>query len=268
MLQRTLSLHDLPVRPGDLIAGKYRIEGILGKGGMGVLATATHEELKERVAIKFLLLDDPTKGERARRFFREARLAVKIRSDHVVRMLDLGKLEDGLPYMVMEHLVGMDLSALLHERGPLPIGEAVEYIAQACAGVAAAHALDIIHRDLKPANLFLTTGPTGAPLVKVLDFGISKHLSPEDEELETKLTGPAVLLGSLRYMSPEQIRSTSDVDCRADIWSLGVILHELLTGKRPFVSTDAVGVVAAIASDPPAALRADRPDAPAGPDAP
>src|SRR5262245_9427596 len=134
MLQRKLSPDDLPVRPGALIAGKYRVEGVLGKGGMGVIATAMHEELKERVAIKFLLVDKDNKEELGRRFLREARLAVKIKSDHVVRVIDLGKLEDGMPYMVMEYLVGRDLSAVLHERGPLPIGEAVEYIVQICAG--------------------------------------------------------------------------------------------------------------------------------------
>jgi eukaryotic-like serine/threonine-protein kinase len=259
MMQKTLNLDDLPVRPGELIAGKYRVLDILGKGGMGVVAAAMHEELEERVAIKFLLLDESNKAALGRRFLREARLAVKIKSDHVVRVIDLGRLEDGMPYMVMEYLVGRDLSTVLRQRGRLPIGEAVEYMVQVCAGVAAAHALGIIHRDIKPANLFLTTGPTGEALVKVLDFGISKHLSAENAE--PPLTEPSMVMGSLKYMSPEQIRSTSEADTRSDVWSLGVILHEMLTGKRPFVSNEPMGVVAAICSDPPVLLRHELPEA-------
>lgn len=263
MRTKALSSADLPVREGDVIAGKYRIERVLGKGGMGVVALAVHEALNERVAIKFLLADNAVDPEYGWRFHREARLAVQIKDDHVVRMSDFGWLEGGLPFMVMEYLVGRDLNAEIRERGPLPVGEAVEYALQTCAAAEAAHALGIVHRDLKPANLFLTRDPRGRPLVKVLDFGISKAVAPETEDVATKLTGPTTILGSPRYMSPEQIRRTSSVDARSDVWSLGVILHELLTCKLPFGFRCAdIEVIAAVCSDAPIPLRAHRPDAP------
>ncbi len=250
----------LPVRAGEIIGGKYRIDGPLGRGGMGVVASAVHLDLDQRVAIKFLSADHAGDSDCCRRFTREARLAVKIRSPHVVRVLDVGALDSGLPYIVMELLHGEDAHVVRKRRGFLPVAEAVECVVQVCEAAASAHALGIVHRDLKPSNLFLTEDSHGQRVVKVLDFGISKFVS--DDDPITKLTSPHTVLGSLSYMSPEQIRSVSDVDHRADIWSLGVILYELLSGKRPFRSRETEALVGVILSEPPAPLRDVNPDVP------
>src|SRR5258708_28455864 len=171
-----------PVQPGELVAGKYRIERVLGEGGMGVVVAAHHEGLEERVAIKFLLSDVAQDSEHGKRFTREARAAAKIRSEHVVHVTDVGRLENGTPFIVMEYLEGTDLGALVARRGPLPIADALDYLLQACEAIAVAHSLGIVHRDLKPANLFLSTRPDGSPCVKVLDFGISKVVTPGGKE--------------------------------------------------------------------------------------
>src|SRR6185369_9371107 len=161
-------------REGDVVAGKYRVERVLGKGGMGVVVAAEHTVLRQKVAIKFLLPEAMQRKGAAERFEREARAASAIQNEHVARVTDVGVLETGAPYMVMEYLTGKDLGELIRERGKLPIPEAVDYLLQASEAIAEAHALGIIHRDLKPANLFVTTRPDGTPLVKVLDFGLSK----------------------------------------------------------------------------------------------
>src|SRR5688572_14671551 len=162
-------------REGDILAGKFRIERVLGVGGMGMVVSAMHLQLEERVAIKFLLPEALANPEAVTRFGREARAAVKIKSEHVARVTDVGALpETGAPYMVMELLRGKDLGAALREHGALPVALAVEYVLQACEALAEAHAIGIVHRDLKPANLFLTARADGSPCVKVLDFGISK----------------------------------------------------------------------------------------------
>lgn len=254
---------DLPVRVGEVLAGKYRVERIIGYGGMGVVVAAMHEQLQELVAIKLLL---PAVGKRpdyTQRFVREARAAVKIKSAHVARVLDVDTLSDGRLYMVMEYLEGKDLAQLLADRGPLPEAEAVDYVLQVCEALAAAHAIGIVHRDLKPSNLFLTDTGSGVPLVKVLDFGISKVTG----ELmggpgnDARLTGESALIGSPLYMSPEQIRSARDVDARADVWALGVILHELLSRETPFIADNHAALLASIVADPPTLLREHRPDA-------
>jgi serine/threonine-protein kinase len=200
---------------------------------MGVVVAATHLELDERVAIKLLLPHVPPQGEPVARFLREARAAIKIRSDHVVRILDTGRLEGGSPYIVMEYLEGQDLGQRLEKGGPLPIADAIDFVLQACEAIAAAHALGIVHRDLKPANLFLTTTADGMPRVKVLDFGISKVGEPPSSG-GSGLTSTATIMGTPCFMSPEQLRSTRDVDARADIWSLGAILYALLAGSPPY----------------------------------
>ena len=215
-----------PVAEGEVLAGKYRVEKVLGVGGMGVVVAATHATLRQKVAIKFLL--PGASDEVVQRFLREARAAVRLRSDHVARVIDVGELESGAPFMVMEYLAGSDLSAVLRDRGALPIDEAVDYVLQACEAIAEAHVAGIVHRDLKPANLFLTKAPDGSPSVKVLDFGISKDSGGGDGEDEQGLTRTTAVLGSPHYMAPEQMRSTRSVDGRADIWSLGVILFQLL----------------------------------------
>src|SRR3954471_13257585 len=163
------------VHPGDIIAGKFQIERVLGEGGMGYVVSARHLQLGQVVALKFMR-EDVLTSEFKSRFLREARNTVRLKSKHVSRVLDVGTLDGGSPYMVMEYLEGTDLSELLHKRGPLPVADACEYILQACEAIAEAHGYGIVHRDLKPATLFLTRGQSGEPVVKVLDFGVSKVL--------------------------------------------------------------------------------------------
>jgi serine/threonine-protein kinase len=225
---------DAPVQPGDILAQKYRVERVLGVGGMGVVVAATQVELDRIVAMKFMLDEAFQNVEARSRFLREARAAVRLRSEHVARVLDTGTLENGAPYIVMEFLDGTDLAATLQTHGPLPIAFAVECIVQACDALAEAHAQGIVHRDLKPANLFVTQRPDGAPLVKLLDFGISKVNALSDTG--TAMTKTSALMGSPLYMSPEQMRSAKDVDQRTDVWSLGVVLYEMIVGAVPFRS--------------------------------
>jgi eukaryotic-like serine/threonine-protein kinase len=252
---------DSPVQPGDVVAGKYRIDSVIAVGGMGLVVAAEHLQLGQQVAIKVLLPTELTaEPHAATRFMREARAAGRIRSDHVVRIYDVDMLPDGLPYMVMERLYGSDLRALLRSRGPLPIEDVVQYVIEACDAVGEAHAMGIVHRDLKPSNLFLTTKHSGREIVKVLDFGISKLA--QQTSLEATLTTSRTLIGSPLYMSPEQIRDPKSVDSRSDIWSLGIILHQLLTGKPAFTADSLPGVCAAIAADAPASTRALRPEVP------
>ncbi len=214
---------------GELIAGKYRVDRVLGAGGMGTVFAATHVVLGQRVAIKRMHPERVGRHNAGPRFFREARAAARLRSQHAARVIDVGVLEDGAPFIVMEHLDGEDLAALIARRGALPAAEAVEYVLQAAEAIAEAHAAGIVHRDLKPENLFLTRDPAGSPCIKVLDFGISKLLGDE-----LALTRAAVAVGTPLYMSPEQMVSSRDVDSRTDLWSLGVVLYELVTATRPF----------------------------------
>jgi serine/threonine-protein kinase len=213
---------------------------------MGVVCEATHLRLEQPVAIKFLhpsLLDAE---DAVARFEREARAAWRIQSPHVARVLDVGTTDDGIPYMVMEKLAGRDLEAELHARGSLPVSEAVDYVLQACAAVSAAHAAGVIHRDLKPANLFLHE-ENGRRVVKVLDFGISKMIDVGS----SRTTGTCVTVGTPLYMSPEQVRSSRDVDPRTDVWSLGVILFEMLAGAPPFSGTTTAAIAAIVADATP-----------------
>jgi eukaryotic-like serine/threonine-protein kinase len=249
------------IPPGTILAGKYRVESVIGSGGMGVVVAATHLELHQRVAVKFLHPNALENEEVAARFVREARAAVKIKSEHVARVIDVGRLEDGAPYMVMEYLEGHDLGEVKHGE-LIPIEDAIDYVIQACDAMAEAHAGGIVHRDLKPANLFLTMGADGTPVVKVLDFGISKVSLPDMASLS--LTKTSTAMGSPLYMSPEQMRSAKTVDRRTDIWSLGVILFELLTGKMPFMADSLPELCAKILAEEPRPLRELRPDVPEG----
>lgn len=218
------------VTPGQVIDDKFEVERLLGRGGMGVVVQARHLELDQRVAIK-LLKEGVLEGDEAvQRFTREARALAKLGGEHVVRVTDVGRLPQGTPYMVMEYLDGEDLSASLRRRGPLPPDEVADYLVQACAGLAEAHATGLVHRDLKPANLFLARRTDGTTQVKVLDFGIAKSIGG------TRLTADFAVLGSPRYMSPEQLRAPRSVDARTDIWALGAIAFRLLTDKPPFAA--------------------------------
>jgi eukaryotic-like serine/threonine-protein kinase len=249
-----------PVSPGELLAGKYRVERILGEGGMGVVVGAMNEALRQRVAIKLLRPTALSDREALGRFVREARAAASLRSEHVARVLDTGTLDDGRPFIVMEHLQGRDLGDVVERDPPLGLNVAVDYVLQACEAIAEAHAAGIVHRDLKPKNLFLTTTAYGKPHVKVLDFGISKI----EEAQELQLTATTQVMGSPSYMSPEQLRSARDVDARTDIWALGVILYELLTKRLPFNAATVTQLVAVVLTErerPVQSLRPDVPDA-------
>ena len=253
-----MSLKEGHPSPGALLAGKYLVEGVLGRGGMGVVLAARHQQLDQKVAIKLLLEEARRHPEVVERFAREARAAAKIQGEHVARVIDVGVLDDGAPYMVMEHLEGRDLSAELQARGRLPVGEVVRWILEACEAIAQAHAARIVHRDLKPGNLFLARQPDGHSLVKVLDFGISKSVDPN----APALTKTSSLVGTPYYMAPEQLRAAKSVDTRADIWALGVIMYELFAGRPPFDGQSMPEIVAAILTNQPAPLDAVRADVP------
>jgi tRNA A-37 threonylcarbamoyl transferase component Bud32 len=251
-----------PVQQGDILAGKYRVERVLGVGGMGVVVAATHLDLDQKVALKFLLPAALAHPEMVERFAREARTVAKIRSQHVVRVIDTGKMEDGTPFMVMEYLEGKDLSELLLECETagthLPLEAAVDHVLEACEAMAEAHAAGIVHRDLKPANLFLARQADRRSIVKVLDFGISKLVDPASQQL----TRTATMMGSAHYMSPEQLTSSKHVDARADIWALGVILYELVAGERPYEAETMPEIVARILGNTPRPLAELRPEVP------
>ena len=237
---------------GTVIGGRFRVDHVLGSGGMGLVVAATHLQLGHRVAIKFLLDEmagDATVNER---FLREARAVVQLRTEHVCRVIDAGQTDTGAPYMVMELLEGTDLGrAVAHQ--PLPAVIAVEYVMQACVAIAEAHAAGIIHRDLKPANLFVVRRPGGGPLIKVLDFGIAKARA----EAGARLTHSHSILGSPAYISPEQLQSARDVDVRADIWSLGATLYQLLSARLPFYRPNVTEMAVRIVMEPPDPLDVD-----------
>ncbi len=249
--------------PGAVVAGKYEILSVLGRGGMGVVFLAFHRTLRQRVALKFLLGDHARDRSVVSRFFREARAAAALGSDHVVRILDADREPvTGEPFVALEYLEGRDLARVLREDGPLPIAAAVDCALQAAEALALAHRQGIVHRDIKPANLFLVRQPDGTPRVKVLDFGIAKVAAGAMAAASTDRTGPATILGSPRYMAPEQLRDSSTVDPRADVWALGITLYELLAGEPPFDGSSLIELCASIATDPPRPLAARRPDAP------
>ena len=253
------------IQPGELLAEKYRVDRVLGEGGRGVVIAATNEALRQKVAIKLLRPGALENGEAMGRFKREAQAAASLKSQHVARVLDVMTLPDGRPMMVMEMLEGEDLGDYIERSGPAPVATAVNFVLQACEAIAEAHAAGIVHRDLKPKNLFLTRTVDGRPLVKVLDFGISKiieHAATNFSGME--LTKTTEVIGSPSYMSPEQLRSARYVDARTDIWALGVLLYELLTGRLPFYAhtvTELVLVVSMEQERPAHALRADVPPA-------
>jgi len=253
-----------PFSPGSVIDGKYRIDRRLAEGGIGIILAATHQALGRRVAIKHLKAQALGDARIVDRFEREGRLAVQIASEHVVRVLDVGRHPRAGPYLVMEYLEGEDLGRAL-ERGPLPLPRAVAYVLQACEALADAHALGIVHRDIKPDNLFLATRQADQPIVKILDFGISK-LAPKrgTDGSWAHQTQASERFGTPVYMSPEQLRASAQVDARADIWAMGVTLFELLTGEAPFTGDDVPQLCTSILTTAPRPLRELRPGAPEG----
>ncbi len=217
------------ISPGALVAGKFRVERIVGRGGMGIVVEATNVQLDQKVALKLLASrgEDPAVADR---FGREARAAARLRSEHVARVYDVGKDTLHGPFIVMEMLEGRTLADVISE-GRVPIHRAVEYVIDACEGLAEAHARGIVHQDVKPANLFLVTDTDGRPSIKLLDFGIATVRST-GREADAKSSQPSV--GTPAYLAPEQLRGAPAADHRADIWALGCVLYELLVGERPF----------------------------------
>jgi eukaryotic-like serine/threonine-protein kinase len=235
-----------PARDSVLL-GKYRVEHTLGFGGMGLVVQAHNMPLDERVAIKFLREDVAIDDGHIERFLREAKAAVRLKSEHVAKIRDVGTLENGRPYIVMELLEGLDLGKLLDDMGSLPTQRAIDLLLQTCDAIAEAHANGIIHRDIKPTNLFLTRRRDGSDLVKVLDFGISKI----QQGPEMALTQTSNMLGTPAYMSPEQMRSARTADPRSDIWALGTVLYELVEGRPPFRASNFAELCVLVSTEPP-----------------
>jgi len=237
---------------GDVVDGKYRVERVVGRRGSGLLVEATHVDLGQTVTIRH-----PPREVRARpavvaRFLRQARAACQIQSEHAARILDVGRLDSGVPYLVMEGLKGWDLEEVLRVRGPLPVEDAVDYLVQACEAVAEAHGIGILHRSLSLSNLVLTRRLDGSALVKVVDFGVPDVLqSIPFAEMAISESESSVFLSLRRFLSPEQVRAADDVDVRADVWALGAVLQELLTGAPTFYGETPAALLASVAADAP-----------------
>ena len=263
MTLEELNLRALP--PGTLLLEKYRVVDTIGVGGMGVVVACDHLALGARVAIKFVLPELVANQNIVQRFLNEARAAIRIQSDHVARVLDVGSMTGpglpprGVPYRVMEYLHGRDLASWIKSGVRFSITDAIDFAAQAGEALAQAHKVGIIHRDVKPANLFLAEYEARR-VVKVLDFGISKIL--EEAPQEMGLTKTTTVLGSGLYMSPEQMRSAKNVDLRTDVYALGVCIYELLTGTHPFTAESFSELCVKVNIDAPTPLRAHRPEVP------
>lgn len=244
------------VAVGDVIHGKYKVERVIGEGGMGLVVAAKHLTLDRSVALKVLNQKSQESPEALERFTREARAAARIQSEHVGRVLDVDSIPGGAPFIVMELLEGNDLAEEVRQNQRVPVDRAVTFLLQACEAIAEAHASGIVHRDLKPANLFLSKSASGNVSVKVLDFGISKITRAAEGSITANkaLTNPTSMLGSPLYMSPEQMKASTEVDARTDIWSLGVILYELLSGRSPFDANTIPMICAAVLSQHPPSI--------------
>ena len=240
---------------GTILLGKLRVEEVLGEGGMGVVCKAHHLHLDQPVAIKFLLTAMITNKAVVARFLREAQASVRLRSEHVAKVIDVGRLDDGAPYMVMEYLEGADLGAIIKHYGPQEPEIAADLMLQACEGIAEAHRIGIIHRDIKPSNFFITRRPDGTPLLKILDFGISKA----PQSFESELTKTSSVIGTPAYMAPEQMRSARNADHRSDLWSMGIVLYQTIEGRRPFESEAYSEMCLKVGMDAPAPIEAPLP---------
>ncbi len=232
--------------PGTVLLGKYRVNSLIGEGGMGVVLRAKHIDLDEDVAIKCLLPEMLERPDIVQRFLREAKAAVKLKGEHVARVHDVGRLDNQIPYIVMEYLEGADLNAILKHHGAQEPAVAVDLMLQACEAIAEAHSLGIVHRDIKASNFFITQPANESPILKVLDFGIAT--APEGT---SDLTSTQSVIGTPAYMSPEMMRSSKASDARSDIWSMGVVLYELLEGDRPFRSEAYSELCLKVGMDPP-----------------
>jgi len=246
---------------GSLIGGKFRLERVLGEGGMGVVYAAVHLDLRKHVAIKLIRDELATHPEVVERMLNEARIAASLRSEHVARVLDVGTLDTGAPFIVMEYLDGADLATMLEEQGPLSPTTAIDYVIQACEAVAEAHAAGIVHRDIKPDNIFISNGADGEPMAKVLDFGVSKVLV--GDRAGGVVTNPSSLIGSPSYMAPEAMQDSEQAGAPADVWSLGAVLYELVSGQRPFGGKNLPEVCAKVLSVDPPLLQTVAPGVPA-----
>ena len=239
----------MELAPGTILFGKYRIDDLIGTGGMGYVVRASHLFLHQPVAIKILLPQMAESDSTKQRFIREAQATVRLKSEHIARVMDVGMMPDGAPFMVTEYLDGNDLNQILRHHGPQLPAIVVDLMLQACEGIAEAHALGIIHRDIKPSNFFITQRPDGSMLLKILDFGISK--TPVGYE---DLTGTQTVIGTPSYMAPEQMKSGRSADPRSDIWSIGVVMYQLLTGRPPFYGESYADLVLKVGLEAPAPI--------------
>ncbi|HEY4177292.1 MAG TPA: serine/threonine-protein kinase [Kofleriaceae bacterium] len=235
--------------PGTVLLGKYRVESLLGTGGMGQVVKASHIYLNTSVAIKILLPQMVDTPGTVARFLREAQAAVRLKSEHTARVIDVATLPDGTPMMIMEYLEGNDLSQILRHHGPQQPHIVCDLMLQACEGLSEAHGNGIVHRDIKPSNFFVTRRSDGTMLLKVLDFGISKTPIGYDD-----LTGTQTIIGTPAYMAPEQMKSAKLSDARSDVWSMGVVIYQLLAGRTPFEGETYAELVIKVAAEAPTPL--------------
>ena len=244
----------MELAPGTILLGKYRIDEVIGTGGMGRVVRASHLYLQQSVAIKILLPQMAESPSTVARFLREAQATVRLKSEHIARVIDVGTMPDGIPFMVMEHLEGNDLNQILRHHGPQTPEIVCDLMLQACEGMAEAHAMGIVHRDIKPSNYYITRRPDGSMLLKILDFGISK--TPVGYE---ELTGTQTVIGTPTYMSPEQMKSGKQTDARSDIWSMGVVMYQLLQGQPPFSGESYAELVLKVGTEAPSPLHVQLP---------
>ena len=245
----------MDLAPGTILLGKYRVEELIGTGGMSQVMRVSHLYLQQSVALKILLPTMAANASTRERFLREAQATVKLRSEHIARVSDVGTLPDGTPFMEMEFLDGNDLNQILRHHGPQVPAIVCDLMLQACEGLSEAHHAGIVHRDVKPSNFFITRRPDGSMLLKILDFGISKTPVGYDGEL----TGSQAVIGTPTYMAPEQMKSGRSADPRSDIWSLGVVMYQLINGRPPFAGESYAELVLKVGAERPEPMHVQLP---------